>query len=77
MKHGWNWASVYWLCWFAVGFIPFEFWQLAAGHPENTLSAQVWHLTGQGGSGQWTFGHFFTLIFCIWLLGHFAFGWWR
>lgn len=74
---GWNWASLYWLIWMGIGFLPLEMWALFSGNPQDTLSDQVWRLTGQGTTTTWTFGHYMILVFCIWLLGHFAFGWWR
>lgn len=62
----WNWASIYWLVWIAGGFCPLEFYALGAGHPEWTLSYQVWHLEGTGA----TFARFFVGAFLLWLLLH-------
>lgn len=62
----WNWASLYWLAWIAVGFCPLEFYALGSGHPEWTLSYQVWHLEGQGA----TFARYFVGAFLLWLLIH-------
>lgn len=71
----WNAWSLYWLLWMAVGFLVPEFWALFT-NPANTLSAQVWHLAGVGNPGTWSFAHFTIAAFCIWLTGHFLFGWW-
>lgn len=79
MPH-WNTWSIYWLLWLAIGFCVPEFWALGTGHPENTLSEQVWHLTGQtgaAGTAHWTFAHFVVAAFCVWLAGHFVFHWWH
>lgn len=65
----WNWASWYWLAWIAVGFMPLEFWSLAAGKPQYTLSDQVWHLEGTGS----TFARFFIAAFLAWLFCHMVF----
>lgn len=82
----WNLMSVYWvLVWFALGFGIPEGIALATGHPENTLSDQVWHIEGLGQNGQsqfmnpahWTFGHWFVFCGMIWLLGHFVDHIWR
>jgi len=75
-RGAWNWWSVYWLIWLGVFFMVPEMWALFT-NPANTLSDQVWRLTGQGVSSQWSFAHFVVLAFCVWLLGHMAFGWWR
>ena len=83
----WNWASWYWLtlcgAWF-VGFCAVEFPALLTGHPENTLSAQIWRLEGfiPGQSvWQWTAVHFLIggaiLVLLVWLIGHFVLGVWR
>jgi hypothetical protein len=65
----WNWASIYWLCWILIGFCPMEFGALATGHPENTLSYQIWHLEGHGA----TFARWFVASFLLWLLIHMVF----
>lgn len=73
----WNGFSIYWLCWLGIGFLVPEMWALITGRPQDTLSAQVWNLTGQGTTNGWNFAHFVVAAFCVWLLGHFVFGWWR
>lgn len=65
----WNWASVYWLVWIVGGFMPVEFWALAKGKPQYTLSYQVWHLEGTGMS----FARYFVAAFLLWLLIHMVF----
>jgi hypothetical protein len=74
----WNWMSFYWLvAWFGLGFGIPEGIALATGHPENTLSDQVWHIEGLQTQPafinpvHWTLGHW--VIFCgmVWLFGHF------
>lgn len=62
----WNWYSLYWLAWIVVGFIPMETWALATGHPENTLSDQVWHAEGSGATAM----RFFVAAFLLWLFIH-------
>lgn len=85
----WNGASWYWLIWFIVAFplaflVP-ELIALASGHPENTLSAQIWRLEGflPGHAGvvwHWTALHFLIggvlAILLVWLIGHFTLGIW-
>ncbi len=81
----WNLMTMYWLVvWFGLGFGIPEGIALATGHPENTLSDQVWHIEGLGSASgnfanpvTWTFGHW--LVFCgmVWLLGHFVDHIWR
>lgn len=85
---GWNGFSHYWLVWLVAAFATFivpELYALVSGHPENTLSAQVWRLEGilNGNAPlvNWTAVHFllggmFAVIF-VWLIGHFALGIWR
>lgn len=77
---------IMWACWLAVSvawFLGWEIWGLITDR-RRTLSAAVWALEdlkpGQSISG-WTFAHlafigFLALLF-VWLLGHFAFAWWR
>lgn len=65
----WNWATWYWLAWISVGFMPLEFWALATGQPQFTLSDQVWHLEGTGD----TFARFFIAAFLAWLFLHMVF----
>lgn len=62
----WNGWSLYWLLWIVVGFLPVELWALFTGHPENTLSDQVWHAEGSGT----TFTRYFVFAFLLWLLIH-------
>lgn len=62
----WNWISLYWLAWIVLGFCPMEFWALATGQTQNTLSAQVWKLEGNGA----TFARYFIAAFIIWLFFH-------
>lgn len=80
----WNWASLYWLLWFAIGFLPLEFYALVSGHPEWTLSDQVWALEVGNhvdqiwwNPGTWPFGHLAIACGCVWLFGHFVFHIWR
>lgn len=81
--HPSKFALTFWSVWFLVWFLTFlayELYQLSTGHPENTLSAAVWHMLGvmRGQPiAQWSFFHFifigiFTLTM-VWLDGHF--GW--
>lgn len=65
----WNWASVYWAVWLFGGFGIFEGIALGTGHPENTLSYQVWHLEGNGA----TFFKYMVFVFLLWLLIHMVF----
>lgn len=62
----WNGWSIYWACWIAFGFGIPEGVALATGHPENTLSYQVWHLEGNGATAY----RYFVFSFCLWLLVH-------
>lgn len=85
---GWDAWSHYWLWWTVATFVAFivpELWALASGHPERTLSAQVWRLEGilqrNAPVVQWTAVHFllggmFVVVF-VWLIGHFVAGIWR
>lgn len=65
----WNLWSLYWLLWVGPLFLIPEFWALFSGHPENTLSDNVWRLE----TSHWTFGHFFVAAFMLWLTFHFIF----
>lgn len=76
----WNWMTFYWLVvWFALGFGIPEGIALATGHPENTLSEQVWHLEGLTSANDarfwnpltWTIPHFLVTCGMIWLSVHF------
>lgn len=81
--HLWN---VIWLVWITAtvgSFLALEIYGLTTG-AYRTLSAAVWRLEdlkpGEPISG-WTFAHvifigLLALLF-VWLLGHFAEGWWR
>lgn len=68
-SYRWNWASIYWLCWIMIGFVPVEVTALAMGHPEWTLSDQAWHLEGTGA----TAAKFFIFCFLTWLDIHIVF----
>jgi hypothetical protein len=78
-----NWASLYWVLWFVVGFLPVELYALWSGHPQWTLSDQVWQLEGISLSQvwwnplTWPFGHLIIALACVWLFGHFVFHLWR
>lgn len=63
-----NW-SLYWLIWILAGFLMPELFALISGHPEHTLSYQVWHLEGRGA----TFARYFVGVFLLWLLIHMVF----
>lgn len=65
----WNWWSLYWLFWIVIGFGVPEGIALASGHPENTLSYQVWHLEGTGA----TFWRWVICSMLIWLVLHMTF----
>lgn len=69
----WNAWSIYWLCWLIVGFLPVEMYALLTGHPENTLSDQVWHAEGTGA----TFTRWLVASFTAWLFFHMVFRWFR
>lgn len=82
--NGW---SIYWTCWFGAFITAFlipELWALFTGHPDNTLSANVWRLE-QIAPGQhvwqWTALHVLIagllVVVLGWLLFHLAFGIWR
>lgn len=58
--------SLYWAAWLFTGFGVPEAIALISGHPENTLSYQVWHLEGTGA----TFYRYFVFSFLLWLLIH-------
>jgi hypothetical protein len=81
---GWNLASVYWLGWVVVGFGGFEGYAVVTGHPENTLSAQVWRVldtVARQPMSAWSWQHWVgmtvVLVLFAWLSVHFAFGWIR
>lgn len=77
----------YWGTWFALlvtSFLVPEIWMLAAGRPQDTLSAQIWRLEafvpGQAVPAWNAFHVLFAgalLVFDVWLLAHFTLGWWR
>ena len=74
----WNGWSFYWIVvWGLSGFLVPEMWALLTGHPENTLSDQVWRLAGVGNGGGWSFAHFVVAAFMVWLTGHFVWGLWH
>jgi len=71
-------------------FLVYEFWVLAHGRPQDTLSAQVWRLlqVAPGPVSGWSAVRVLSLItwltawtfidlLVIWLTGHFWIGWWR
>jgi len=62
----WNLWSAYWGLWLFGGFGIPEAIALASGHPENTLSYQVWHLEGTGA----TFYRYVVFSLLTWLLIH-------
>jgi hypothetical protein len=68
----WNWISFYWLViWFAIGFGGMEGWALSTGRPNDTLSAQVWHLEGNfGPPWTWSAVHAALAFGFIWLAFH-------
>jgi hypothetical protein len=82
---GWTW---YWAIWFLVTFpvaflVP-ELYAIFSGHPENTLSNQVWKIeTFMPGQSivNWTAMHVLVggvlALVLLWLVGHFTFGLWR
>lgn len=77
--HLWQaWALVA-LVWFGIQ----EAWALVTGHPENTLSWNVWralkvqpheHLSDHPALWVLSLGLFVTVV--VFLLGHFWFKWW-
>jgi hypothetical protein len=69
----WNWWSLYWLLWLLIGFCGPEFYALARGESENTLSDQIWRLEGPGAS----FARYMVGAFTLWLFLHFSFRWFR
>jgi hypothetical protein len=80
--------KTYWLWWFIVtfplGFLVPEVVALARNKTGDTLSGAIWELEkfspGQP-IGHWTAFHLLfigmLLVLFVWLLGHFAMGWWR
>lgn len=72
----WDYASIYWAVWLGVGFLGPELYWLAT-KPVNTLSYQVWRLTGVGQGDSWDFARYFVAVFMIWLTAHFVFGLFR
>lgn len=62
----WNWWSLYWLLWLAVGFGAPETFALASGRASNTLSAQVWHAEGNGPTAV----RYAVGAFLLWLFAH-------
>lgn len=61
-----SWAAWFWLGWLVLGFGVLETIALVTGHPEWTLSYQVWQLEGVGGS----IVQFILGAFLVWLFGH-------
>jgi hypothetical protein len=81
-----TWWHRFWLIWFLVPlslFLVAEIYALCTDW-RRTLSAAVWHFehfrAGQP-VNQWSAAHFLFIgvlfLIDVWLLGHFAFGWWR
>lgn len=66
MNQHWNLWSLYWSLWLFVAFGVPEGIALSTGHPENTLSDQVWHLEGTGT----TFWRYVVFAALLWLLIH-------
>lgn len=81
-----DFALWYWSVWgvvTAAGFLGYEAYALATA-PRNTLSNLIWWLErftpGQPVYGWDAFHLLFIGLFALmnlWLLGHFALGWWR
>lgn len=81
-----TWGRWYWPIWFTVMLVSFlgpEVYALITNW-RNTLSAAVWrmeHFRSGQPLDQWSAGHFLfigvLLLIDVWLLGHFALGWWR
>jgi hypothetical protein len=63
-----------WIAWIAA-FLAIELSALWSGHSNFTLSDYCWRL--EQISRGWTFLRFFVCAFCIWLLLHMAFGWFK
>lgn len=63
-----------WIAWIAA-FLAIELSALWSGHPNWTLSEYVWKLEQINRS--WTFLRFFICAFCVWLLFHLVWGFWR
>jgi len=60
----WNGWSIAWLVWLLI-FCVLEFTALGTGHPDNTLSEQVWRLEGNfGWPWDWSFIHVMIAGFC-------------
>jgi len=66
MKLHWNLWSAYWLVWLVCFFLIPELTAIFMGHPENTLSAQIWHLEGTGA----TFFRWVVGSTTVWLFFH-------
>ena len=65
----WNWFSLYWLIWLALGFGVPEGIALGTRHPQWTLSYQAWHLEGTGA----TFWRWVVGSMLLWLALHITF----
>jgi hypothetical protein len=65
----WNYWSLYWLIWLVVMFLIPELYAIITGHPENTFSAQIWHLEGTGA----TFFRWVVASTFAWLFIHMTF----
>lgn len=89
----WKWLAIAaGVCFVVIvgAFLWYEFWSLAHGRPENTLSAQVWFRLNvtvrpidQWSALQvltlilWLTGWLFSNLIAAWLTGHFWFLRWR
>lgn len=81
--HRWDLVWGVWLALSVGSFLALETYGLITDR-RRTLSAAVWRLEdlhpGQSITG-WTFAHVIFIgllaVLFVWLLGHFAMGWWR
>ena len=78
----------YWLAWFIItfpiGFLIPETIALVRGRVDDTLSGAIWdleQLTPGQPIGHWTAFHLLFIgvlgLLFVWLIFHFALGWWR
>ena len=65
---------ILWVLWI-VSFLVIEGSALITHHNQYTLSDYVWRL--EEINAGWTFLRFFICAFCLWLLCHMAFGWFK
>jgi hypothetical protein len=66
--------AIGWITWIAL-FLGLELSALFTGHSRYTLSDYVWRL--EEISAGWTFLRYFVAVFCLWLMLHLTFGWFR